>query len=267
VTTVAYSVGVLGTMSGVAAGVGSACYVTSWLRSRAMPNRISWTVFSLIYVAAFTALLIHRAAWPLLVMPGESAIGCTVILILSLRRGSGDWDATAWALTGSALLAVPVWLLYPHAVAAVALSAAAELAGDVPTIAGAWRDRDAEPISSWGCVAVSGALATAAAIGTHSALIGFLLPAAWMLGGTAIPAAARLGEWARKGAGQRRTDSAALARVPATRHRPLRPPARRPNLGLPSTAATTSATPTPALYALRRGTPVKPAPTRPRRLT
>jgi len=90
VTTAAVAGGVLGTVSGAAAGIGSACYVRSWLQHRALPNRISWSVFSLIYVAAFTALLIHHTAWPLLVMPGESAIGCTVILILSLRRGTGD---------------------------------------------------------------------------------------------------------------------------------------------------------------------------------
>jgi hypothetical protein len=67
-----------GIASGAAAASGSACYILVWLRGTAMPNRVSWTVFSLVSAAVFSALLIHHAAWPLLVMPGESAAGCTV---------------------------------------------------------------------------------------------------------------------------------------------------------------------------------------------
>jgi hypothetical protein len=207
----------LGVASGVVAADGTRAYVQGWLHRGAMPNRISWTWWTLVSAAVAGALLLHHAPWPLLVMPAESTAGCAVILALSLIRGSGEWDATARALTVGVVAAIPAWLVWPHATPAVALSAAVELAGDVPTIGGAWRHPQAEPADSWARVAVSGALALAAAAFTHSGPAGYLLAAAWVLGGTAIFLAAHLGSWARQAAGRRERVVAAcfLALAPA----------------------------------------------------
>lgn len=200
--------GALGIASGVVAAIGTCCYVRGWLCG-ATPNRISWTWWTLVSAAVTGALALHHAAWPLLVMPAESTVGCGLILALSLIRGSGQWDATARALTAGVVAAVPAWLAFPRAAAAIALSVAVELAGDVPTIGGAWRNPKGEPASSWACVAVSGGLGLAAAAATGSQATGYLLPAAWVLGGTSIPAVAMLGTWARRVPGRREAVTAA----------------------------------------------------------
>jgi hypothetical protein len=191
----------ISTGSGVAAAAGGACYVRGWLRG-SVPSRISWTWWSLAYLAIPAALVLHGAPWPLLIMPGVSAVTCLVILALSLRRGTGEWDATARVLTAA---------VYPHATAAVALSVAVELAGAVPTAADAWRDRGAEPLDSWLLVAVSGVLSAAAVAVVHGPAVAWLLPLAWVLSGVIIPAVALLGEWARRVPGRREAIGVALA--------------------------------------------------------
>jgi hypothetical protein len=209
---------VLGIASGVVAAIGTGCYVRGWLRGHALPSQVSWTWWTLVSAAVTGALALHQAPWPLLVMPGESAAGCGLILILSLVRGADRWDAAARFMTVGVIATVPVWLIYPNATAAVALSAAVEVAGDVPTIGGAWRNPRAEPPSSWACVAVSGVLSLGAATLTSGQAAGYMMPAAWVLGGVSIPAAAMLGSWARRVPGRRESVLAAcflaLAPVP-----------------------------------------------------
>jgi hypothetical protein len=210
---------VLGVASGVVAAIGTGCYVRGWLRRDALPSRVSWTWWTLVSAAVTGALALHHAPWPLLVMPAESTAGCGLILVLSLVRGANGFDAAARFMTVGVITAVPVWLIWPHATGAVALSAAVEVAGDVPTISGAWRNPRAEPASSWACVAISGVLSLGAATLTPGGqLAGYLLPAAWVLGGVSIPAAAMLGSWARRVTGRRESVIAgcflALAPVP-----------------------------------------------------
>jgi hypothetical protein len=193
----------LGIASGVVAAIGTGCYVRGWLRRDALPSQVSWTWWTLVSAAVTGALALHHTPWPLLVMPAESAAGCGLILALSLVRGADRWDAAARFMTAGVITAIPIWLIYPHATAAVALSAAIEVAGDVPTIEGAWRNPRAEPASSWACVAISGVLSLGAATLTSGQPAGYLLPAAWVLGGISIPAAAMLGSWARRRPGRR----------------------------------------------------------------
>lgn len=217
-TATALAGGVLGIASGVVAAIGTGCYVRGWLRGGALPSQVSWTWWTLVSAAVTGALALHHAPWPLLVMPAESAAGCGLILVLSLVRGADRWDAAARFMTAGVIAAVPVWLIYPSATAAVALSAAVEVAGDAPTIGGAWRNPHAEPASSWACVAVSGVLSLGAAALTSGQAAGYLLPAAWVLGGVSIPGAAMLGSWARRAPGRRESVVAtcflALAPVP-----------------------------------------------------
>jgi len=209
---------VLGLASGVVAAIGTGCYVRGWLRGHALPSQVSWTWWTLVSAAVTGALALHHAPWSLLVMPAESAAGCGLILILSLVRGADRWDAAARFMTAGVIAAIPVWLVYPSATAAVALSAAVEVAGDAPTIGGAWRNPRAEPASSWACVAISGVLSLGAATLTSGQAAGYMMPAAWVLGGVSIPAAARLGSWARRAPGRRESVLAAcflvLAPVP-----------------------------------------------------
>jgi hypothetical protein len=193
----------LGIASGVVAAIGTGCYVRGWLRRDALPSQVSWTWWTLVSAAVTGALALHHAPWPLLVMPAESAAGCALILALSLVRGADRWDAAARFMTAGVITAIPIWLIYPHATAAVALSAAIEVAGDVPTIEGAWRNPRAEPASSWACVAISGVLSIGAATLTGGQAAGYLLPAAWVLGGISVPAASSLGSWARRVPGRR----------------------------------------------------------------
>lgn len=200
---------VLGIASGVVAAIGTGCYVRGWLRGHALPSQVSWTWWTLVSAAVTGALALHHAPWSLLVMPAESAAGCGLILILSLVRGADRWDAAARFMTAGVIAAVPVWLIYPNATAAVALSAVVEVAGDVPTIGGAWRNPRAEPASSWACVAVSGVLSLGAATLTSGQAAGYMMPAAWVLGGVSIPAAAMLGSWARRVPGRQESVLAA----------------------------------------------------------
>jgi hypothetical protein len=188
----------LGIASGVVAAIGIGCYVRGWQRGEALPSQVSWTWWTLVSAAVTGALGLHHTPWSLLVMPAESTAGCGLILALSLVRGADRWDAAAVFMTAGVVTAVPVWLIYPRATAAVALSAAVEVAGDVPTIGGAWRNPRAEPASSWACVAISGVLSLGAAALGNAQTAGYLLAAAWVLGGISIPAAAALGAWARR---------------------------------------------------------------------
>jgi hypothetical protein len=204
----------LGIASGVVAAIGTGCYVRGWQRGEALPSQVSWTWWTLVSAAVTGALALHHAPWPLLVMPAESAAGCGLIFVLSLVRGADRWDAAARFMTVGVIAAIPVWLIYPHATAAVALSAAVEVAGDVPTIGGAWRNPRAEPASSWACVAISGVLSLGAATLTPGGqAAGYLLPAAWVLGGVSIPAAATLGSRARRVPGRRESGRRESARA------------------------------------------------------
>lgn len=137
-----------------------ALYVRSALSGDARPQAPSWAAWGALLIAGSAAAL-SAGQVPAGTYGLACAAACVTVAVLAVR---GGWQVTrtdaaclAAAAAGLALLAVvrsPGW--------AVALTAGADLAAYLPTLAHAWRDPRGEPWPAYALYAAGAALALAA---------------------------------------------------------------------------------------------------------
>jgi hypothetical protein len=199
-------------------------------RPEVRPERTSWLIWALQYVAYFAAQLTEGGTRGSLWLVGEELAGVLVIYALSLRYGIGGrlirrarhHRRAGRRLTPAGLLlagvcaALTAWSLTRSAAVAVLLLSAVELAGAAPTVAKMYRLPGSEPKTTWLLVGVAGVLAVPA-LGTRPPAVLYAYPATLIITGAGVVAASWL-------AAPRRTQKGAHRCRPGLNHaRVLRP--------------------------------------------
>ena len=160
-------------------------YVRDILRGTTRPHRGSWLVWSVLGATAFVSQLADGASWSL-AMVGAQVAAITLVLLLSLRHGTGGVGRYDLTLMGAAALGLAGWLISDDPAVATVFVVAADTAGVALMLPKTWRDPWSETLSTYALASASGVLATAA-VGTLDASL-VLYPAYFAVANAATAA-------------------------------------------------------------------------------
>ena len=152
----------LAVSSGVAAAglqvVGFAVIATAIRRGETRPNSCSWLIWSVVAALAAAGSRQAGATWPL-AGAAMNALGCVLVLILSLRRGRFAANAVDLTCLGAATAGIGAWLITSEPVAGLVLFLTADACGAVPTIRNVAIDPRCESARGWTLLALAGGAA------------------------------------------------------------------------------------------------------------
>ena len=145
----------------VAAGlqaVGFAVIATAIQRREARPNSCSWLIWSIVAALAAVGSWQAGATWPL-AGAAMNALGCVLVLILSLRRGRFAANPVDLTCLAAATAGIGAWLITSEPVAGLVLFLTADACGAVPTIRNVVIDPRCESVRGWALLALAGGAA------------------------------------------------------------------------------------------------------------
>jgi hypothetical protein len=158
-------------LSGVAAGVLSLVdpvpYVRDILHALTRLHRGTWLIWSALGATAFASQLADGATWSL-VMVGVQTVSMTLILLLSLRFGTGGVGIVDLCLIGVAALGILGWALSEEPLVATTFVVVTDLADVALMLPKTWRDPWSETFSTFALAGASGLL-SAIAVGALDA--------------------------------------------------------------------------------------------------
>ena len=138
----------LGIIAGVFLIGGYVPYIYEVLKRTTIPNRASWLIWSL---STATILIgVHEtgtneAIW----VPVADAVGCFLILILSIPFGVGGWAKTDRVSLLISVASLLVWWLTGNVMVALIANLLIYVSGYVPTFKKAWGDPKSESRVAW----------------------------------------------------------------------------------------------------------------------
>ena len=142
-------------------------YIRDILRGTTRPHRGTWLVWSALGATAFVTQLADGATWSL-AMVGVQTVSITLVLVLSIRRGTGGVGRYDLTLMSAAGLGIVGWMLSDDPAVATAFVVMADLIAIVLMLPKTWRDPWSETPSSYALAGASGVL-SAAAVGALDA--------------------------------------------------------------------------------------------------
>ncbi len=142
-------------------------YIRDILRGTTRPHRGTWLVWSALGATAFVSQLADGATWSL-AMVGVQTVSITLVLVLSIRRGTGGVGMYDLTLMSAAGLGIVGWMLSDDPAVATAFVVMADLIAVVLMLPKTWRDPWSETPSSYALAGASGVL-SAAAVGALDA--------------------------------------------------------------------------------------------------
>lgn len=154
-------------LAAVLAVVGTVPYVLDTVRRSTVPHRGSWLVWSVLGVVAVESQRADGARWSLLPLAVQ-ALGTCVVLLLSIRLGSGGLSGTEIGLLLLAGVGIVGWRTADEPVIATGCVILADLIGALLMTPKAWCDPSSETCSLFVMASLGGA-ATAGAVGVMAA--------------------------------------------------------------------------------------------------
>jgi hypothetical protein len=173
---------------GIAAGVLSLInpvpYIRDIFRGLTRPQRGTWLIWSTLGAIAFAAQLADGASWSL-AMIGIQTLSTTLVLLLSIKFGTGGVGVYDFCLIGAAGVGIACWAVSSEPAVATMFVVVADAAGVGLMLPKTWSDPWSETPSMYVLAGASGAL-SAAAVGALDASL-LLYPAYFAVvnGGTA----------------------------------------------------------------------------------
>jgi hypothetical protein len=160
----------LGIAAAVFALVNGVPYIRDIFLETTQPHRGAWLVWSGLGATAFASQLADGASWSL-AMLGVQTISTTLVLLLSIRRGTGGVGRYELTLMGAAGLGVVGWLLLENPAVATSFVVAADLAGFGLMLPKTWRDPWSETLSTYALASAAGVCSAAAVGGLDASLM------------------------------------------------------------------------------------------------
>jgi hypothetical protein len=181
----------LGLIAGIVGVVAYLPYIRDILAGKTKPERASWIIWGIEYMALFAAQAVQGAAHSLWLI-GLQLLGVLVVCGLSMRFGTGGFSKGKVALLVGACLAIAAWRFTDNPNIAILLLVGIETAAIIPTITKAYREPGSETMSTWILIGLAGML-TLPAVGSNNpslyaypaslVLINFGVAAAMIAGG------------------------------------------------------------------------------------
>ena len=112
------------------------------------PNRASWFVWWVIDVA-MAWVLYSAGVWSAFLMFAIFALGTTIILILSLKKGEGQFTRSDLSYISLAVIGIILWRTSSNENISVAANMFAATMGTIPTIKKSFHDPESEDQLTW----------------------------------------------------------------------------------------------------------------------
>lgn len=112
--------------------IGFGLYLPGIFRKRTKPHLFSWLIWVVTMSITFTAQLKNgggNGAW----VTGCGCLICLTVTLLSLRYGDREFTRGDWIFLGSALAAIPLWLVTHNALYSVLLVTFIDVIGFLPS--------------------------------------------------------------------------------------------------------------------------------------
>lgn len=135
-------------------------YVRDTLRGLTRPHRGTWLIWSALGATAFASQLADGAGWSL-AMVGVQAVSMTLVLVLSLRFGTGGVGVYDLCLISAAALGIVGWVVSAQPEVATLCVVGADAAGVALMLPKTWRDPWSETLSTYALAGAAGVLSAA----------------------------------------------------------------------------------------------------------
>ncbi|HJP80848.1 MAG TPA: hypothetical protein VJ841_00425 [Candidatus Saccharimonadales bacterium] len=125
--------------------IGSSSYAWSTLKGTTQPNRISWFLWAVIPMIAFSAQLKEGVGLPAL-MTFMVGFGPFLIFVASLQNRKAYWKISRldWWCGGLSILAALLWVITGTGLVAIILSILADFLAGMPTLLKAFSHPESE---------------------------------------------------------------------------------------------------------------------------
>ncbi|MEN9649488.1 MAG: hypothetical protein RL094_455 [Candidatus Parcubacteria bacterium] len=139
---------ILGLLSGIFLIAGYIPYMYEVLKGTDIPNRASWFIWSLSTITILIGVRetgTNEAIW----VPIADAIGCFIIFILSIRKGTGGWNRTDKISLAFAAVSLALWAFTGNILVALITNLAIYTSGYISTIKKSIDDPKSESFVAW----------------------------------------------------------------------------------------------------------------------
>lgn len=125
--------------------VGSATYAIATVKGKTKPNRVTWFLWAVAPLIAFSAQLKEGVGWPV-IMTFMVGFGPLIIFLASFVNKKAYWQITKLDIVCGAIsvLALIFWLVTGTGVVAIVFSIIADLLAGVPTLIKAFQAPETE---------------------------------------------------------------------------------------------------------------------------
>ena len=139
---------VLGLIAGIFTIAGYIPYIYEVIAKTDVPSRASWIIWSLstlIILFGVKATGTHEAIW----VPITDALGCFVIMLLSIKYGVGGWNRTDKISFSLCILSLVILGTTGNALTALIMNLLIYISGYISTIKKAIEDPTTESKTAW----------------------------------------------------------------------------------------------------------------------
>lgn len=148
---------VLGILSGLISVSAYIPYIKDVLAKKTQPERASWLIWAVLTSIAFFSQLAKGASNSLW-LPGIETCGLTIVLLLSLRFGTGGLTKKDILALSAAAVGLILWYFTHEPAIALYIIIGIDAIGTVLTVQKAYQDPESETLSTWILVCVAGIL-------------------------------------------------------------------------------------------------------------
>lgn len=166
----------LGFISGLFLISGYIPYIREVISGSTKPNRASWIIWSL-----STAIILfgvketgtNEAIW----VPIADAIGCFIIFVLAIKKGTGGWSLTDRVAFSICVISLGVWWFTGNPLIALLTNLCIYTSGYIPTIKKSINHPETESLTAWSLFLIGVILnLVTVIIGTDSGFAVWLYP-------------------------------------------------------------------------------------------
>lgn len=150
---------VFGSLSALAILVGAGPYIQDIYLKRVRPHVLSWLGWAFITGLGASAMYAEGSTWLALIV-GANTLTCSLVVIFSVLKDVGVWNASKYDL-GFFLLGLVgllLWLTLDMPILALVCAIAADFFFGVPTIIKTYNDPESETPFAWIMATLSGVL-------------------------------------------------------------------------------------------------------------
>lgn len=148
----------LGILSGLLNLAGTGLYIYEVLKKRAIPERATWGIWTMLGVVAFLSqksIGAHNSLW----FVALQTVGVTIVFSMSLKYGVGGLTKNDLFITGVALLGILLWILTSQPLVALVMVVLTRGIAVSATIRKAYKEPKSEAALPWFIYACSAVLA------------------------------------------------------------------------------------------------------------